>query len=88
MHNRYVRHKQAHLAHQEFITRVGTVSPVHIHQLEQLGDQRIKARRPGLQPNATEAAAASQGPSGENSTAVTPAVTPEDLLQLHQGMEI
>jgi len=52
VHNRYMRHKQAHLAHQEFIARVGAVSPVHIVQLEQLGTQRMKSRRNGntIQP--------------------------------------
>jgi len=42
VHNRYVRHKHAQLAHQEFIERIGDVSPVHIHQLEELGSRRIK----------------------------------------------
>jgi len=37
VHNRYIRHKQAHLAHQEFMERIGEVSPVHIHQLEEPG---------------------------------------------------
>ena len=45
-----MRHKQAHLAHQEFMARIGTVSPVpvgHIETLEKLGEQRIKdPRRP------------------------------------------
>ena len=45
VHNRYIKHKQAHLAHQEFIARIGTVSPVHIHQLEQMGTQRMKTKR-------------------------------------------
>ena len=43
VHNRYIRHKQAHLAHQEFIERIGDVSPVHIDQLsnlEALGSSR------------------------------------------------
>ncbi len=44
VHNRYIRHKQAHLAHQEFIARIGTVSPVHIHQLEQLGSNAKRTR--------------------------------------------
>ena len=40
------------MAHQEFIARVGAVSPVHIVQLEQLGTQRMKSRRNGntIQP--------------------------------------
>ena len=45
VHNRYVRTKHAHLAHQEFMTKIGTVSPVHIHQLEELGDQSLKNTR-------------------------------------------
>lgn len=39
-------HPQAHLAHQEFMSRIGNVSPVHMHQLDQLASMRIKARRP------------------------------------------
>ena len=46
VHNRYIKHKQAHLAHQEFISRIGTVSPVHIHQLQHLGSLRMKSKRP------------------------------------------
>ena len=30
------------MAHQEFIERIGDVSPVHIHELEELGSRRIK----------------------------------------------
>ena len=30
------------MAHQEFIERIGDVSPVHIHQLEELGSRKIK----------------------------------------------
>ena len=43
---------QAHLAHQEFIERIGDVSPVHIHQLEELGSRRIKEnKRAHIIPN-------------------------------------
>ena len=45
IHNRYVRTKHSHLAHQEFMVKIGTVSPVHIHQLEKLGDQSLKNTR-------------------------------------------
>ena len=34
------------MAHQEFMSRIGNVSPVHMHQLDQLASMRIKARRP------------------------------------------
>ena len=40
--NCYLNNIQAQLAHQEFIERIGDVSPVHIHQLEELGSRRIK----------------------------------------------
>ena len=48
IHNRYVRTKHSHLAHQEFMVKIGTVSPVHIHQLEKLGDQSLKNTRFGF----------------------------------------
>jgi hypothetical protein len=46
VHNRYIRTKQTQLAHQELMTNIGTVSPVHIEQLERMGSLRLKSKRP------------------------------------------